>query len=199
MLAATSYFVFVPGPHDPCGNTFPRNSIPDFFISGVKNKVKRAIFATNPCRSLQIIRNSLVLGCRPTSNARCVEVSLSHLSLSRLCYCRIKYYTQEIVIFREDLLKKLLRNVLLPPNLENEDENITKHVSRFLHRRERGFIDLTTFVLPKLIRTVLDQSHLCPLPLQKQPIYWAHDHALRLYPMPDVVCSALPLLSPLPC
>ena len=38
--------------------------------------------------------------------------------------------------------------------------------------------------------TLLQQSHLCPLPLEKQPIYWQHDHALRLYPVPDVVILA---------
>ena len=38
--------------------------------------------------------------------------------------------------------------------------------------------------------TLLQQSHLCPLPLEKQPIYWQHDHALRLYPVPDAVILA---------
>lgn len=38
--------------------------------------------------------------------------------------------------------------------------------------------------------TLLQQSHLCPLPLEKQPIYWQHDHALRLYPVPSAVILA---------
>ena len=29
------------------------------------------------------------------------------------------------------------------------------------------------------------QAHLCPLPLQIAPIFWAFDHALALYPAPD--------------
>lgn len=37
------------------------------------------------------------------------------------------------------------------------------------------------------IKTVLDQGHLSPLPLSASPIYWQHDHALRLYPFPDAL------------
>ena len=38
--------------------------------------------------------------------------------------------------------------------------------------------------------SVVDQGHLCPVPMAVQPIHWAHDHALRLYPLPDVVRAA---------
>lgn len=39
----------------------------------------------------------------------------------------------------------------------------------------------------QLVMTLLEQGHLCPLPLTVQPVYWDFDHALRLYPLPDVV------------
>ena len=39
-------------------------------------------------------------------------------------------------------------------------------------------------------KSVISQSHLCPLPLHVLPIYWAFDHTLRLYPLPDVVICA---------
>lgn len=42
----------------------------------------------------------------------------------------------------------------------------------------------------QLVKTILDQGHLCPLPLTSRPIHWRFDHALRLYPMPDVVVLA---------
>lgn len=42
--------------------------------------------------------------------------------------CRIRYCTQEIVVFREDLLNKLWRNTLLAPNLEADDDPV-RHVS----------------------------------------------------------------------
>ncbi|KAJ1915824.1 DNA-directed DNA polymerase epsilon, subunit B [Mycoemilia scoparia] len=81
--------------------------------------------------------------------------------------CRLRYFTQEIVIFRENLLKKLHRNCLIPPSSQ-EGTTMVKH----------------------LIRTLIDQGHLCPLPAHIQPIYWAYDHAMRLYPVPDVLILA---------
>ena len=41
-----------------------------------------------------------------------------------------------------------------------------------------------------LTYTLLQQSHLCPLPLLQQPIYWQHDHAMHLYPLPHAVVVA---------
>lgn len=38
--------------------------------------------------------------------------------------------------------------------------------------------------------TVLQQSHLCPVPLESQAVYWQYDHALHLYPAPDLVVLA---------
>jgi DNA polymerase epsilon subunit 2 len=38
-----------------------------------------------------------------------------------------------------------------------------------------------------LVQTILDQSHLSPVNLSLQAVYWNHDHALRLYPMPSAV------------
>lgn len=34
------------------------------------------------------------------------------------------------------------------------------------------------------------QAHLAPLPLSVQPVYWEHDYALRLLPLPDVLVLA---------
>ncbi len=41
-----------------------------------------------------------------------------------------------------------------------------------------------------LALTLMQQSHLCPLPLLHQPIFWQHDHALSLYPLPHAVVAA---------
>lgn len=41
--------------------------------------------------------------------------------------CRIRYCTQDIVVYREDLLNKLWRNTLLTPNLEADNDPI-RHV-----------------------------------------------------------------------
>ncbi|CAO3653760.1 unnamed protein product [Mucor hiemalis] len=78
--------------------------------------------------------------------------------------CRIRYCTQDIVVYREDLLNKLWRNTLLTPNLEADNDPI-RH----------------------LVRTVIDQGHICPLPLSVKPVYWSYDSALRLYPLPHAL------------
>ncbi|KAI9311856.1 DNA polymerase alpha/epsilon subunit B-domain-containing protein [Dichotomocladium elegans] len=129
-IAAASYFVFVPGSRDPWGGAnLPQPAIPESFTARIRQRVRRAIFTSNPCR--------------------------------------IRYCTQDIVIFREDILSRLWRNALLPPKLGTEDEP-TKH----------------------LVRTIIDQGHLCPLPLSTRPVYWAYDHALRLYPLPHALVLA---------
>ncbi|KAI9355246.1 DNA polymerase alpha/epsilon subunit B-domain-containing protein [Pilaira anomala] len=81
--------------------------------------------------------------------------------------CRIRYCTQELVIFREDMLSKIWRNTLLTPNLEIDDDPI-RH----------------------LVHTIVDQGHLSPLPLSVKPIYWSYDSALRLYPLPQTLIMA---------
>ncbi|KAG2234620.1 hypothetical protein INT48_003428 [Thamnidium elegans] len=81
--------------------------------------------------------------------------------------CRIRYCTQEIVIFREDLLSKIWRNTLLTPNLQVDDDPI-RH----------------------LVHTIIDQGHLSPLPLSVKPVYWSYDNALRLYPLPQTLIIA---------
>ncbi|KAK2990641.1 hypothetical protein RJ640_028830 [Escallonia rubra] len=78
--------------------------------------------------------------------------------------CRIKFYTQEIVFFRQDLLYRMRRSCLMPPTTEETNDP-------FEH----------------LVATITHQSHLCPLPLTVQPIIWNYDHCLHLYPTPHTI------------
>ncbi|XP_073109974.1 DNA polymerase epsilon subunit B-like [Elaeis guineensis] len=78
--------------------------------------------------------------------------------------CRIKFYTQEIVFFRQDLLYRMRRSSLIPPSTEETSDP-------FEH----------------LVATITHQGHLCPLPLTVQPIIWNYDHCLRLYPTPHTI------------
>ncbi|KAL6309658.1 epsilon DNA polymerase [Sparassis latifolia] len=81
--------------------------------------------------------------------------------------CRIKFFEQEIVIFREDLMSKMLRNLVgVKPDVRNDD------LKRYL------------------VQTILDQSHLIPLTNTIQPVLSDFDHALRLYPLPTAVILA---------
>ncbi|GMH14107.1 hypothetical protein Nepgr_015948 [Nepenthes gracilis] len=78
--------------------------------------------------------------------------------------CRIKFYTQEIVVFRRDLLYRMRRSCLLPPSTAETSDP-------FGH----------------LVATMIHQSHLCPLPLTIQPIIWNYDHCFHLYPTPHTI------------
>ena len=68
------------------------------------------------------------------------------------------------------------RHCLLEPREEDED-GLSQSVASSGQRR------LTRHA----IKTVFDQGHLSPLPLSASPIFWQHDHALRLYPYPDAL------------
>ncbi|OIW16068.1 hypothetical protein TanjilG_04603 [Lupinus angustifolius] len=78
--------------------------------------------------------------------------------------CRVKFYSQEIVFFREDMLYRMRRSCLMPPSEEETNDP-------FQH----------------LVATITHQSHLCPLPLTVQPIIWTYDHCLYLYPTPHTI------------
>jgi DNA polymerase epsilon subunit 2 len=99
--------------------------------------------------------------------------------------CRVRYFTQEIVIYRDDILNRMRRQCVVPPivkttvNAENEGGD-----------GEEDDVDVTSAVTEHLVKTVLDQGHLCPLPLNQVPIRWTHDSSLRLYPLPDLLMMA---------
>ena len=73
-----------------------------------------------------------------------------------------------MVIAREGLLAKMKRCVVVPPNVEAETSDLHKH----------------------LVKTLLDQAHLNPLPPTESAAYWKHDHALWLHPAPEVLVLA---------
>ncbi|XP_061463478.1 DNA polymerase epsilon subunit 2-like [Rhineura floridana] len=79
--------------------------------------------------------------------------------------CRVQYCTQEIIIFREDLVNKMCRNCVRFPSSSLDIPN-------------------------QFVKTILSQGHLTPLPLNVSPVYWAYDYTLRTYPLPDLIVFA---------
>lgn len=45
-------------------------------------------------------------------------------------------------------------------------------------------------VTEMLIHSLLDEAHLCPLPIESRPIYWELDYTLRLTPLPHLLVLA---------
>ena len=81
--------------------------------------------------------------------------------------CRISYYKKDILIFRDDLLSKIQRTVILQDDIDFS---------------EKDFSELYA-------QTVLNQAHLSPIPFTINPVYWNFDYALRMDILPDVVCT----------
>ncbi|KAF0975023.1 hypothetical protein FDP41_005776 [Naegleria fowleri] len=76
--------------------------------------------------------------------------------------CRIRFYTHEIVIFRQDLQQQMRRHAIEVNKNEESSKPMYQSISEI----------------------VLSQSHLTPFALHVQPIFWAQDHSLNLFPSP---------------
>ncbi|CRK99430.1 CLUMA_CG012639, isoform A [Clunio marinus] len=75
--------------------------------------------------------------------------------------CRLQYCTQQIVVCRMELLKKLCRNTIKFP----EEGQLADHFAR----------------------TLICQGTLAPFTQLVMPTYWDFDPALSLYPLPDLI------------
>lgn len=81
--------------------------------------------------------------------------------------CRIRYMTQEIVLLRDDLMQKMVRHCAVKPDFA-ESGKMSEH----------------------FVKSIVDQSYLCPLPNTTRPVLWRHAHAMWLFPLPHVVVVA---------
>uniref|UniRef100_T1H0P7 DNA polymerase epsilon subunit n=1 Tax=Megaselia scalaris TaxID=36166 RepID=T1H0P7_MEGSC len=75
--------------------------------------------------------------------------------------CRLQYCTQQIVVFKMDLLSKFCRNTLHFPDTTNIDYHFA--------------------------RTLICQGTLTPINPIAIPVHWDFDDCLSLYPLPDLV------------
>uniref|UniRef100_A0AAV1UIC8 DNA polymerase epsilon subunit n=1 Tax=Peronospora matthiolae TaxID=2874970 RepID=A0AAV1UIC8_9STRA len=99
--------------------------------------------------------------------------------------CRIRYYTQDLVIFRDNLQQKMQRHAILPPLPSERDEEavIDTDNEEVIASSVVSQMDISKH----LAKTLIDQAHLCPLPLMANPINWDFDASLQLFPAPDVL------------
>jgi DNA polymerase epsilon subunit 2 len=127
---------------------------------------------------------------------------------------------EEIVLFKDDITSRFRRNAVTfakaegeedehvqagneVPSQPNEEEmdldNDTPHLDEAVHAAtSHKPTNNSSSTLPstaaarKLIKTLLDQSHLSPFPLHTRPQLWDYSSALSLYPLPTalVLCDA---------
>lgn len=105
--------------------------------------------------------------------------------------CRIRFYTQEIVLFREDLLKKMQRHLALPlllPKSSGTEEELQEESGVGVDKPATAAAvpDITA----QLVESIMDQSHLFPLPARAKPVFWDLDYTMRLFPLPHLLVLA---------
>lgn len=200
-------------------NVLPRCALPKYFTEELQKHIPNAIFSSNPCRSIFSLTDYWKTECWLPSNDILFidELVIAAVRLTKpilVFECRVKFYTQEIVFFCQDLLYRMRRSCLIPPSTEETNDPF-EHVHPPLlslcpplplppfpahslcmwvcfcwHVFINGYWSPTCVgfdFLLQLVATITHQSHLCPLPLTVQPIIWNYDHSLHLYPTPHTV------------
>lgn len=98
--------------------------------------------------------------------------------------CRIRQSGWEVVIFRYDLLHLLQRQqLLLPESYQSPDRTTTTTDSSAGTESTPTRRSLQPHC--RLIKTILEQGHLCPV--AGVPIVWNYDYTLSLYPVPQLL------------
>ncbi|OLL25076.1 DNA polymerase epsilon subunit B [Neolecta irregularis DAH-3] len=102
--------------------------------------------------------------------------------------CRISYFTQDIVIFRDDVLSRLRRNsMVFKPAVKEQEQGDDSY------RPPPDQDDIPDDVKAArnvLVRTILDQGHLSPFHVSIKPVLWDFDYTLRLFPLPTALIVA---------
>lgn len=106
------------------------------------------------------------LSASMTESLTTAATGAEHMTLAT-APCRLSVCGQDIVILREDLLVKARRACVLPPCTE-EEPDLNVH----------------------LVKSVLDQAYLAPIPKSESAVFWEKDHSLWLHPSPDVLVLA---------
>ncbi|KAL5963522.1 DNA polymerase epsilon subunit 2, partial [Taenia solium] len=123
--------------------------------------------------------------------------------------CRLRLFTREVVVFRYDYGRHLVRYCIHLPTVSSTSpadvavEAATCDLDAETQQpedREDGATTTTTTgedvpaaVLGRsLARCLSSQGHLTPLPLHVSPVYWTYDQSLCLNPLPDLVVAVEP-------
>lgn len=105
---------------------------------------------------------------------------------------RLRFYTQEVVIFREDLLKKFQRRSIfnLTASVSAPSDSMNSPSGEgagFSQNSADGGRKKGGELSALLANTIVNQGHLCPLPAAVKPVHWELDYTLRLSPLPHLV------------
>ena len=99
---------------------------------------------------------------------------------------RVRWHSQEVVLFREDLGARMRRACVLPP----VDDTPPPDGAAAMMEQQPGQDARGHALFASLCATLQQQSHLTPLPLAHAPCLWEHDHAMWLFPQPHALVLA---------
>ncbi|CAF9914798.1 MAG: hypothetical protein GOMPHAMPRED_008277 [Gomphillus americanus] len=173
-LLQAATFVFVPGDNDPWPSAFssgattaiPRRPIPELFTS----RIKRAFATANT----------------DTDRVPCTELNGEAVWASNPTRLSLFGPVNEMVIFRDDMSSRLRRNSIAL-TAEDESDEIGEGEMDMEHLQEKDLTSQTLTASRKLVKTILDQGHLCPFPMSIRPILWDWASSLNLYPLPTAM------------
>lgn len=117
----------------------------------------------------------------PADFVQSLEQRINHIAFGSNPF-RLSYFTQEIVFFREDLLKKMQRHSVVTAGISGSPLDGISVSSTNSDKCD---------VTEQLVQSLLDQAHLFPLPAPACPIIWNLDHTMRLFPLPHLVFQQL--------
>ncbi|RMZ81674.1 hypothetical protein DV737_g2377, partial [Chaetothyriales sp. CBS 132003] len=174
-LLATTTFVFVPGDNDPWASSFgagaatclPRQPLPDLFTS----RVRRAFTQAN---------NDHGSTTRPDTAPGAAVWSSNPARIS------LFGPVEEVVLFRDDLAARMRRNSLLFPKLDAATPAAADDDGD-QQQQQQDTVAIDTRTARKLVKSLLDQSHLSPFPLSLRPVLSDYASALSLCPLPTAL------------
>lgn len=168
MVIKTCKFVLIPGPNDPWQST---HSLGRSSVNSLPQMPIPKVFVTRLERLLP--KEHFFLGWNPM---------------------RINYISQEIVLFRDDLMNKLKRNdIVFETDLEHERELVekenlgeNKNVENIVANGD-GYVGPKTRQARQLVKTILDQGYLQPFLKDLRVVNPNYQHALRIEPLPTTL------------
>ena len=183
VLLAVAKFVFVPSSKDVyCtgGNSaaMPHFPISDLFTDSFRRQL-----------AVHITHTREMLGLDPAPDAENI-VFTSNPS-------RVHYYSQELVIFQEDFLRRMQKHAhFFPPAAGaaapgDQDLDASMNMSVDDPDAGDGGDSRLAGSARLILQCILDQGHLSPLSLTHNlsPLIWSLDHAMSLSPLPHLVSS----------
>jgi DNA polymerase epsilon subunit 2 len=208
-IAKEARFVFIPGPYDPPqqtgGNCLPRAPLANLFTKTLRRKLSHVALASNPCRirfftkELVFVRHSSIY---PMEKFSILDPRNSSSSASQ---------AQEAETTSTSGDDSALSQKDGPGSPQNEtpfsQSQATLQDSSPSKQGKKKDTEGAQVVegatgcdrVDHAIKTMLDQAHLCPVPLAAQPVYWQYDHSLRLFPLPDALIVAEQASTPAFC